>query len=1269
MVSLFLLLSLLFECFIHLQGAATVIEIPGDNNNTLDQYLCQTASIPPDTVLVLQSYVSHYISPVTTIDEAICLVSNTSQITIKASDALATVVCIGTYLATRRGIAFHNVTNLTISNVLFEGCGGILTDSVMFLNSSSRVESQFYFTSYQSAALIFDTCSNLQLSVIEITEYEGFGMILSDSYGNILIQNLTITGQLLNETVKHGGSGLLIHYRKQLNRNNNSSSIPTATISVFNCIIKDGYYDNRGGQLVDIVNYMMVGLYTSNEPSAPIIGGGGLSVILREAQSNIVNLVFDDTYIVNNTALQAGGITIFFIDIDLSSIMMNNLISENNCVVDNVNHYNVIGRSLMVYFFFFELPLANEINANSLNIYNGRIGGKDLPVRCQDAENLGSYTEVLIIQAPQVVKAYTVTINGVVFESMSGSPNRGAALALYASSMNKAMNQAGLGIVLTNVNASDFSCTVSNSKWSCHNVGLFAFSNVLYALIKGGLFLNNKGSSVITSVNSRIFLTGNVTFDHNEAQSYGAISLRDAAILYFFEPLHAIFMKNRGLLGAAIYAVAESNAESCSIQYLPKHYYDISNYTNMSIIIEMIDNKAELAGNALYASPIKFCELYSQQLEPSIKNLSLLIESTFKLGNQNDDGIQDISSIATQICNCNVTPTSCQSNYTYISATAHPGQQLNFSIAAFDIGQTVSVYSLVTAQFYSHGIFGVTSLSLAPNEVITKIPANKCSILNYTIFHSINASQRSYPIPNVLLTIGPYTETPRYTVNITLVACPHGFYSARSTCKCIYHDFAGLSCNFQEGSVDRPANSWIGHLSSDTKVFGFSSQCPPSYCLSEVHEVSFADSSRGVCYGNRSGTLCGDCPDGLSVVFGTAECLKCSNAYLATILLYAGAGIGLVFLLFFLQLTLTTGTINGLIFYANIVGSTDGYLFGQDTSYEFLRVFIALINLELGFPLCFYDGMNELVLRCLQFAFPLYLWFIVILIIILSRYSRRLAKITGRQSVQVLATLIYLSSSKIFLTTINIMTSATVKTSNHKELLVWYFYGRLEFGKGLHLISMILSLFMIGVFIIPFTALTTLSPFLNRFRLINRYMPLTDAVFAPYKIKWRFWFGARLCLLAAAYISAAVLRGTNVKLLLGIQLVLVLGFSFVQSFFHPFKNKVIEGLDLFFMLNYSLIAFFVVYTQDSGTMLQHSSAVLVSIAMIVALCIIAYHCYISCKIYCKIKKDDHLLLKGHTINNNNNYGAADGEGDIKDLPEVHSGYAKYREPLNLLTSN
>ena len=88
---------------------------------------------------------------------------------------------------------------------------------------------------------------------------------------------------------------------------------------------------------------------------------------------------------------------------------------------------------------------------------------------------------------------------------------------------------------------------------------------------------------------------------------------------------------------------------------------------------------------------------------------------------------------------------------------------------------------------------------------------------------------------------------------------------------------------------------------------------------------------------------------------------------------FALAGIALVFLLLIFKLTVAAGTINGLIFYANVVAVNRSIFFPPNET-NILTVFIAWLNLDLGIETCFFDGMDDYVKTWLQFVFPLYVW-------------------------------------------------------------------------------------------------------------------------------------------------------------------------------------------------------------------------------------------------------------------------------------------------------
>ena len=71
---------------------------------------------------------------------------------------------------------------------------------------------------------------------------------------------------------------------------------------------------------------------------------------------------------------------------------------------------------------------------------------------------------------------------------------------------------------------------------------------------------------------------------------------------------------------------------------------------------------------------------------------------------------------------------------------------------------------------------------------------------------------------------------------------------------------------------------------------------------------------------------------------------------MALLIFFAGAGFLLVFFISVLNLTVTSGMINGLIFYANIVWMYQSVLFPNQIPREliFFKTFIAWLNLDLG---------------------------------------------------------------------------------------------------------------------------------------------------------------------------------------------------------------------------------------------------------------------------------------------------------------------------------
>ena len=130
--------------------------------------------------------------------------------------------------------------------------------------------------------------------------------------------------------------------------------------------------------------------------------------------------------------------------------------------------------------------------------------------------------------------------------------------------------------------------------------------------------------------------------------------------------------------------------------------------------------------------------------------------------------------------------------------------------------------------------------------------------------------------------------------------------------------------------------------------------------------------------------------------------------------------------------------------------------------------FYSMLNLNLGFPLCFYNGMTELWKAGLSLLFPLYLLTIVAVLIILSRFSLKISNQIAHSSVQVLVTVVHLSFTKLLLALFDAFMSVQLYSNIYEPLNVWFYDGGVTYGDTNHIRLMIVTSVIVGIFLIPY---------------------------------------------------------------------------------------------------------------------------------------------------------------------------------------------------------
>jgi hypothetical protein len=556
-----------------------------------------------------------------------------------------------------------------------------------------------------------------------------------------------------------------------------------------------------------------------------------------------------------------------------------------------------------------------------------------------------------------------------------------------------------------------------------------------------------------------------------------------------------------------------------------------------------------------------------------------------------------------------------------------PGQI--FEIEAVAVGQMFGVVpSYVQAEFVGGGNGEFEQINRVQS---TKQQCTKLAFVlrSYNAIVSINLTTNRQTIPFDALEYHsipiPHIEQ-LYTqlqIKINLERCPIGFYfnNVTRSCDCqqilIDHN---IQCDTKTLILRKNNPSqWIStttqHLQSGQDIdIIIHDHCPFDYCLpTKSINLTFPNQQ---CAFNRAGILCGVCESNRSQVLGTSRCKKCSSAWIALIFpLIALAGVALVFGLMFLNITVSAGTINGLIFYANVVRANQAIFFPHYASNSFLSIFIAWINLDFGIEVCFYNGFNAYAKTWLQFIFPLYICFIVAVIIIITKYSLKASKLLGSNCVQVLATLFLLSYSKLLRNIITVFSSTVLVYPNQFPRRVWLYDGNIDYLAGKHIPLFITALLFLVFISIPYTMTLLCFQYLQKvshlklFFWVKELYPLLDAYAGPYKGKHRYWTGFLLLARAGLFVTYSVNTTHNPKvdLLTNVITTSVL-LAYLAVCGGVYKHWLLELIESSFILNICILsAGMLYYLQNGGGTSASITYTSTGITFTIFVAIIVYH--------------------------------------------------------------
>ncbi len=1185
-------LNILFLFVLHLCSAASgehlITVCPGSYSS---QDNCVTLHQLQSNTSYIKSNTTIKLVPTTfkVQSDTIITIANVNNITIESTGPnRANISCIGN----NSGLLFRNISGLVIRKINFIHCG---TAPKSPLSNGATF------------AISLSESANIVLNNLSFQDGEEGGVFAENIYKKLDVFNTLFTNMQ--------GTCLQLMYH------HSSTAHGQPTVTVSNIEFSNNYHQKKGKAWAIYI--------ALEEPGHPIT----------------VDII--DVMVKNNTHSDSVSTVYFRSDSSHESqISMKRYTSKNNFVIRSaIIHPNSSSSEFLYERLHIKKPAEDSVLITDSKFINN-IYKDNQSVYQFFTYNPYNFLHFISTKTPLYVKMKDTTIS-------NNTGKHGAAVVAQGGQHH------------------DFKLVFINSTFANNNIssslygkkGIIELQDVVRATFSDCSFVNNSVTGIFVQ-SSNIYFGGTNHFIGNRAYNGGGMVIDWTSM--HFTLLHGariVFDGNKAdNQGGGIFLAKEQCLN-----------FVIGSNTE----IKFNNNFAKIAGNDIYGGDFHSCFIDGR---PAWLKLTDIIHfpRNYTL---------DVTSDPLHVCDCSTDKIHDCINISPIIKTlqTYPGRKFNLSVLAVSHLLNITTLSGVPSPVYA------TLLPKKKSTLSRRIPhaqlvqniERTCSNLTYTINSSSKYEVMVLAVSKEVDKLQEYFEflwqkhikwhnkieevlamklvVPAY-VKIDFLSCPTGFeLSLDGACVCNKALKNVIeSCSIDEMLITKAPSTWLavkskpyrnGHSSDSPTLYLTHDHCPYDYCKSGSLGFSLNDAG-AQCDSNHSGILCGECKPGYSLVLGSTECRKCTNIYLFLLIPFQLAGILLVIFLSLTDMTVAVGTINGLLFYANILTENKSTFFPPRASKSFLSVFIAWLSLDLGIDTCFYDGMDAFTSTWLQLSFPIYIWLLALGIILACRHFTLMNKLCGTNIVHVLATLFLLSYTKLQNTIATSLSFTVVRVSNGEKLFVWLKDGNVPYLQGKHVALFLFNL-LLSFLLLLYTLTILLGSWMQRktayrvFRKLMRLKPLFDAYYGPLKDQHRYWTG----LLLLSRIILSLVSAVNVFGNDSINLLAIISVSMLLLWWSRsvYKSLIFCILDGFFLLNLGVLASVTLFNKFS-TDYNQSATIYISIgSTFVVFCVILiFHCIRRIKKWLVARQKTQPLL--NVFNKAN--GEDNSDEDMLDVIDI-----------------
>ena len=1035
------------------------------------------------------------------------MVNNTHNFTMygvgnvpKSGDGLpkpsTNISCTG---SNNSGLYFSNSTDINVHNLHFESCGGSC-----LLDKKHCVQ--------VITSLAFVSVQNVNISNVVINNTKGYGLFMFNIRGTNLVANSAFLHAKRDPHIPESGNAK-VWFQHDFTRSHETNLQFTSSWFMYG---ENNQSSLAAGGLNVYINSSIPARITIFNVTAQSNTGtnGNLALYLVDyATDNGSSVVIKRSHILDGRGLKGGGIRLWSHTSHKAGISFTLGTHSILSVMDSVFHNNFVkqtGGALYIAFY----------NNGTSQSYDG-ILRRVIIKNCNFTENGG---------------------NGAAIEIIQHSLSSHSATPLFHTSIENCK-------------------FVNNYKPSNVDGPILDLIRVEVSISKSTFIGSN--TTVMTLRNTILNLYDDILFANNTGVIGGALKLCEASLIFGHNGTDVRFVNNSARKGGAVYIqqACMDTSPLCFFQPSFPKSTPIKEFEKL-IRFTFVNNSAEIAGDAIYGGDFDRCSTIvpftntNSQESHNYLQFKYIFKKVFHM--QEQKGPSWVSSGPQQVCFCQGSQRnnnrSCETEMEPFGV--YPGE--HFVISMITVGQMHgSTAGMINASLECKDARNHILVKLNPPEV-----SSECTNMIFALHSNTNSAIVKFePVTSELTT--RYNITP-VELNINILQCPLGFKLTKSPpyeCVCspslskFLHDYSKygyspVNCNVTSKVISVPSRRlWFGCF--DRQYQNNTANCSSlmvtpncNYYCSQTSNIinvsiSYLDSQ---CSPNHTGIMCGACKPGYSRILGSIlECRKdCTNTNLFFLIpFFFASGIILIIIIMALNLTVTEGTLNGLLVYTMVIQTHHSYFPENNPSTigQICWVFISWINLTFGIRACFYKDMDAYQYTWILFAQGFYLLSLLVLIIFLTRKFIFFTRLFGRNIIKVLATVLFLLYSNIAFAVFIAAQYATMHYSTPNATLsskpVWYLDGNVPYLGSKHApLFLVAMLWWIAMcfYVLSLLLIQCLQkqPNIWCLRWIITLKPFYDAYTGPCRDNYRFWPGFLLFMRTGFYFMNSLIPAYSV---------------------------------------------------------------------------------------------------------------------------------------------